>query len=128
MFNTRRLLYGGVCDNLCSNGLSTSSALVGRDEYPRSTIVHPITEGLGGEAGENNGVDSADTSAGKECSHGVPCHGKVDRDGIALLDTETLEDICDLANLRKELRIGNFPAFIGLISLVDDGGLRSIMT
>lgn len=44
-------------------------------------------------------MDGANTGAGKESSDCVPCHGKVDRDGVTLLDAEALEDVCDFANL-----------------------------
>ena len=68
-------------------------------------------------------MNSTDTNAGKESSNGLPSHWHVDGDGIALLDSHTLKDIGNAANLAEKLSIGDFAALIRLVGFVDDCGL-----
>jgi len=68
-------------------------------------------------------VNGTDTSAGKESGNGVPGHGHVDGNGVALLDSHTLEDIGDAANFTEKLGVGDFAAVIWLVGLVDDCSL-----
>ena len=78
---------------------ATTAALVGSDHNAGLAIDDTVTEGLGAESSENDAVNGTNTGACEEGSRGVPCHGKVDADGIALLDTKLLEHLGDLACL-----------------------------
>jgi hypothetical protein len=95
---------------------------VGR-KRPEYAYIDTVTERLCGEAGKDNGMDSTDTGTGEECSHGLPGHGQVDGDGVALFDTKALEDVGDTADFAQELSISDEPALFRFICLVDDGDL-----
>ena len=113
----------GIDDGLGSNGLSTSSALVGGDQNAGLAILDAVTKRLGGETGEDDGVDGTDTSASQESGNSVPGHRHVDGDGVTLLDSHRLEDVGYTANFAEKLSIGDFAAFARLIGFVDDCGL-----
>ncbi len=72
-------------------------------------------------------MDSTNTSAGKECSGGLPRHREIDGHGITLLDAELFENISDLANFTKQLRVGDLQALIGLVGFVNDCSLRKVV-
>ena len=76
--------------------------------------------------GEDDGVNSTDTSACKEGRYGVPCHREIDGNGVTLLDAPGLEDIGDSADLTEELGVGDLRAFVGFVCLVDDRRLDPI--
>lgn len=120
------LLESCVHDGLRCDRLSSTLAFIGSEEYLALAVKHAITKGLGRETCEDDGVDGTDTSAGEEGGDGLPCHGQVDRDGVALLDAQRLEDIGDAAHFTEKLRVRNFPALVGFIGFVDDGGLSYV--
>ena len=128
MLDAWGLLDGSVSDDLGGDGLSTAATLVGGDQDAGLAVVHAIPEGLSGEAGEDDGVDGADTRACKEGCDCLPCHGEIDRDGVALLNAEILEDVRDAADLAEKLSVGDVATFIWLVGFVNDGGLRVIGT
>ena len=68
-------------------------------------------------------MNSTDASAGKESGNGLPGHWHVDGDGVTLLNSHTLEDIGNGANLAEKLGKSDFTATIRLISFIDDCGL-----
>jgi len=68
-------------------------------------------------------VDGADTGTSQERGCGLPSHGEVDGDGVALLDAIGFQDVCDAADLAKQFGVGNVAALARLICLVDDGDL-----
>ena len=68
-------------------------------------------------------MDGADTRACKEGCDCLPCHREIDRDSVALLNAEILEDIRDTADFAKKLSIGDVAAFIWFVCFVDDRGL-----
>ena len=120
MLDTGRLLDGSVRNNLGRDRLSATTALVRGDEDARLAVVHPITEGLRRETGEHDRVHSANSRAGEEGGDGLPCHGKVDGHGVALLHAERLEHVRDAADLAQELRVRDLAALVRLVCLVDD--------
>ena len=128
MLDAWGLLDGSVSDDLGGNALSTAAALVGRDEHAGLAVVHAIPEGLSGEACEDDGVHGADTRACEECGDCLPCHGEIDRDCVALLNAEILEDIRDAADFAEKLCVCDVASFVWLVCFVDDGGLRVIGT
>ena len=68
-------------------------------------------------------MNSTDPGAGEEGGDSLPCHGKVDGDGVALLHTVGCEDIGDAASLAEQLAIADLSALAGLIRLIDNGSL-----
>ena len=123
VLDNRAVLERGVRELLDRNGLATAAALVGGDDGAGLAVVDAVTKGLGGEAGENDGVDGAEAGAGEEGGDCLPGHGHVDGDSVTLLDAPLLENVRDAAGLAKELAIADLAALAGLISLVDDGCL-----
>ena len=113
----------GVDDGLGRDGLAAAPALVAGDEDAAAAVLHAVAQGLGGEAGEDDGVDGADARAGEEGGGGVPGHGEVDGDGVALLDAVGLEDVRDAADFAQELGVGDLAALAWLVGFVDDGDL-----
>jgi hypothetical protein len=118
------ILDSGISDGLGCNGLATTPALVGSDEDARLAVEHAITQGLGGETGEDDGVDSANSGTGEEGGDGVPSHGEVDRDGVALLDTPRPEDVGDAADFAEQFGVGDLATLTRFVGFVDDGGLK----
>ena len=115
--------FVGEC--LDGDGLATATALIGGDDNTRLAVVDTVAEGLRGESGEDDRVDSTDTGAGHEGGNGLPGHREVNGDGVALLDTIGLEDIGDTARLAEQLAVADLSALAGLVSLVDDSSLES---
>lgn len=114
----------GIDDNLCSDGLSTSSAFVRGDQNTGPAIEDAISKGFRGETSENDRMDGTDTSAGQESGDSMPAHRHVDGDSVTLLDPHTPEDVGYAANFTKKFSIGDFAAPIRLVGLVDDCGLQ----
>lgn len=128
VLDDRAVLDGVVRELLDRDALAAAAALVGGDDDAGLAVVDTVAEGLGREAGEDDGVDGADAGAGEEGGDGLPGHGQVDRDGVALLDTPGLEHVCDAADFAEELAVADLGAFTGLISLVDDRGLENTVS
>lgn len=112
-----------IDDSLGSNRLSTSLTLISGDDNARVSIVDTVTERLGGETGEDDGVDSTDTGDGKECNDSLWNHRKVDSNGVSLLDAHLLQGKGKTADITEELPVGDSTTICWLISLVDDGNL-----
>jgi hypothetical protein len=125
MLDGRALFQGSIGNRLERDRLPTALTLVRSDKDAGFAIVHAIAKRFRRETGEDDRVDGANASAGKEGGDGVPGHGEVDGDGVALFDAERLEDVGDAAYLVEELAIGDVGTLAGLIGLVDDGGLSS---
>ena len=53
----------------------------------------------------------------------MPGHGKVDRDGIALLDAERFKHVCDTTNFGEELAVRYFAPFTRFIGFIDNCSL-----
>ena len=119
-------LEGCVDDGLCGDGLAAAATLVGGEDDAAAAVLDAVAEGLGGEAGEDDGVDGADAGAGEEGGDGVPGHGEVEGDGVALADAEGLEDVGEGADLVEELGVGDVGALGRLVGFVDDGGLAAV--
>ena len=112
-------LESGIDDGLGSNCLAASSSLIGGYQNAGLAIQDAISERFGREAGEDNRVDGAKTSASQESGDSVPGHWHVDGDCITLPDAHTLEDVSYAANFTEKLSVGNFAALARFIGLVD---------
>ena len=123
MLDERTLLQRSVGNGLGSNGLSTTATLVGCDENLGLAILNTISQRFGRESSKDDRVDRANASASEEGSDGLPCHRKIDRDGITLLDAEGLENIGDAADFAEELCIGHLATLIRFVGFINDGGL-----
>lgn len=126
MFDIRALLQRSIDNCLCRDRLPSTFALVRGEKDFALTVDHTIAKRLGRETCEDDGVDGADTSASEESSDGLPCHGKVNRDGISLLDAQRLEDIGDTTDLTEELGVRDFASLVGLVGFVNDGSLSQV--
>ena len=130
MLDVRAVLEGVVCQLLDSNRLSTAATFIRGDDNPRLAVINAVAERLRREAGEDDRVDGTNASACEEGSDGLPGHGHVDRDGVALLHAVGLEDVGEAAHFAEELAERDLAALAGLVCLVDDGrlcGNRSIV-
>lgn len=123
VLNVRAGLECRVDNGLGRNGLPTAAPFVGGKDDVALAVIDAVTKSLGGKASEYDRVDSTDARASEEGSDGLPCHGKVDGDGVALFDTEGFEYIGDAGNFMQQFSIGDLASFAWLVSLVDDRGL-----
>lgn len=123
MLDGRAALQCSVDNGFGGDCLATPSALVRGDDDPGLTIVDAVAERLGREPRKYNGVHGSDAGAGEECGDSVPCHGHVHGDGIALLDTEFLEDVGYAAYLSEKFGEANQAPIARLVCLVDDCSL-----
>ena len=123
LHNPISTLKSRINNSFSSNSLATTTTFVSRDQHTRLAILDTITERFGRETGENDRVNCTDAGAGEESSDGVPCHRKVNGDGVTLADPEGAENIGDTADLTEEITIANEFALTRLICLVDNSGL-----
>jgi hypothetical protein len=126
VFNERTFLESSIDNGFGGNSLAAAFAFVRGEHDARFAVLDSITKGFGRKAGEHDGMDCSDPSAGEKSSHGVPSHGKIDRNGIAFLNAEALEDVGETANFAHEFRIRNETAVLGLVCFVDNGGLSEL--
>ena len=122
------LSQSGISDRLGGDRLSTPSSLIRGDQNPGLAIVNSITEGFRRETSEDDRVYGTNTCAGEESSHGLPVHGKIDADGVTLLDTEGFENVGDSAYFAQEFGIGDVAAFAWLVGFVDNGSLWEVVS
>ena len=78
VFDDRAMLDSIVSECLDSDGLATTAAFIGGDYDAGLAVVDTVAERLRRKAGEDDGVDGADTRASHEGSDGLPGHGQVD--------------------------------------------------
>lgn len=126
MFNKWALLERRINNCLGGDSLSSTLALICRNDHSAFAVLHTITEGFGREPSENDAVDRSDPSTCEECSDSVPCHGQVNGDGIALFNAKALEDIGDATDFPEELAVRDFFAFSWLVGFVDNCHLDEI--
>lgn len=88
VFNMGATLDCRVDDGLSCDGLPTATPLVGSKDDATFAVVDAVTKSLRGKAGEYDRVNGTDASTSEEGSDSLPCHGKIDGDGVALLDTK----------------------------------------
>lgn len=122
------VLDSSVDDDLVRDGLASAFALIRCDEDTRFAILDAIPKRLCRKAGEDNRVDGANSRTSKEGGHGLPCHGKVDRYGVALLHSKGFEDVGNTGNLPKQLSVSDLATLAGFVGLVDDSSLRQTST
>lgn len=126
VLDARAVLDSVVRELLDRDRLSATTTLIGSDDDARLAVIDAVAERFRREASENYGVDGTNTCAGEEGSDGLPGHGKVDGDCVALLDAVGLEHVRDAADLAEELAVADLSTFTWLIGLVDDSGLAGL--
>lgn len=115
-----------VDDSLGSNSLPTAAPFVGGKYHATLAIIDAITKSLRRKAGEHHRVDGTNARTGEEGGDGLPCHGKVDRDSVAFLDTKGFEYIGNAGDFVQQFSKGDLTARAWLICFVDDRGLSGI--
>lgn len=123
----RALLQSFVDNTLSTNDLATTAALVSGDDDLGASVQHTIAQRVGGETGEDDGMNSTDTGDGEEGNERLGNHRKVDGNSVTLLDTLLLQSPGDTGDLTQEFTVGDGAALIGLIGLVDDGDLVGVL-
>jgi len=88
VLNVGAALERGVDDSLGCDGLPTATPFISSKDDAALAVVDAITKSLRGKASEYDRVNGTNTCTGEEGSDSLPCHGKIDRDGVALLDTK----------------------------------------
>lgn len=73
--NVRALLESVVDNLLGANDFAATLALVGGDDNLGVGVVDTVTERVGRKAGENHGVDSADSGTGEDGEDSLRNHG-----------------------------------------------------
>ena len=121
------LLESLIDDALGADNLATTLTLIGSNNDLGTGVNDTVTERVGGETGENDRVDSANARASQESNHGLWNHRKVDSNSVTLLDALLLQGPSDAGDFTEQLSVGNIPALIGLIGLVDDGNLVGVL-
>ena len=121
------LLESFVYDALGTDDLATTATLVSGDDDLGASVEDTVTERVGGETGEDNGVDGTNTGASKERNESLRNHRKVDGNSVTFLDTLLLKSPGNAGNLTQELSVCDGAALAGLVGLVDDGGLVGVL-
>lgn len=124
VLDNRAVLHRIVRERLDRDALATAAALVSGDDDAGLAVVDAVAQGLGREAGEDDGVDRADARAREERGDRLPGHGQVDRDRVALLHAPGLEHVRDARDLAQELAKADVLVLARLVCLVNDGRLR----
>lgn len=121
-------LLKSIVDNLLgANELATSLALIRGNDESGLGIENTVPESVGGETGENNGVDGTDTDTGQDGDNGLGNHGHVDGNGVTLLDAGLLQDPGNLGDIAKKLAVSDVAAIVDLVGLVDDGNAVRVL-
>jgi hypothetical protein len=121
------LLERLVDDLLRADELAAALALVRGDDDLGGGVDDTIAERVGGETGEHDRVHGSDTCASQESDQRLWNHGKVESDGVALLDAHLGEDPRQAGDFSQELAVGDGAALALLIGFVDDGGLVRVL-
>ena len=121
------LLQSLIDDLLGADELAAALALVRGDADLGAGVDDAVAQGVGAEAGEDDGVQGADTCAGEEGDDCFWNHGEVDGDGVTLLHAHLLQHPRELADFAEELAVADGSALALLVCLVDDGGLVGVL-
>ena len=105
VFDARCLLERFVGDLLERDDRAAPIAAVGGDEHRCGRVVDAIAQRLGAESAEHHGMDGADARARQHRDRQLGNERHVERDAIALLDAERLQDVGELAHLPEEIEV-----------------------
>ena len=102
--------------------LSAPVTAVGGDEEPCLLIVDAIAERLGAEAAEDDAVNGADARTRQHRNRQLGNQRQVERDAIALCDSERFQNVRELRHLAVQVVIGERPR-VARLAFPDDRGL-----
>ena len=102
---------------------ASAKALVRGDDDLGFRVRDAARQRIGREAAEHDRMDRADARASEHCVSRLGNHGQVDRDAITLLDAVGFQDIGEMSDPIRELRIGNMLGFRGIVTFPNDRGL-----
>ncbi len=105
LLNIWALPESSVDDSFSRDSLAPTFSLIARNQDAGPAVEDTVAKRLGRETSKDDRVNGANTSASEESGESVPSHGEIDGDGVALLDTIRLENICDRADFTEELRV-----------------------
>ena len=88
VFHERDTGNSSIDDSLSGDRLATTTSFIGGDDHSASAIDNSVAESLGAESGEDHGVYGTNTGTCEERGGGLPGHGKVNRDSVALLNAK----------------------------------------
>ena len=123
VLDVRATLDCRVDNSFGRNSLPTATPFVGSKDDATLTIIDTVTKCLRRKAREDHRVDGTDTRTCEEGSDGLPCHGKVDRHGVAFLDAKRFEYIGNAGDFVQQFCKADITARAWLISFVDDRSL-----
>ena len=124
VLDVRAAVERRVDNSLGRNSLPTATPFVGSKDDATLAVIDAVTKCLRRKAGKHHRVDGADARTCKEGGDGLPCHGKVDRHSVALLDSEGFEHVGNAGDFVQQFSKADVTARAWLISFVDD---RSLM-
>ena len=104
------------------NDRAATIAAVGGDEHLALRIVDAIAQRLGREAAEHHRVNRADARAGEHRDRDFGNERHVDRDAVAALHAELLEDVRELLDFDVEVPVGE-RAPVARLAFPDQRGL-----
>lgn len=102
------------------DALGPAHALVGRNDDGGARIHDAVVNGLGREAGENDGVDGADAGAGEHGDADVGHDGHVDGHSVPLANAEGAEQVGQAAHLVVQLLVRDVPCVARVVALPDE--------
>ena len=103
--------------------LAAAKSLIGGDDQDRVTVRYPAAQCLGGEAGEDDGVNGSNARACEHRDGDVRDHRQVDRHAIPFLDAERSQSVRASADPLVKLAVADVFAALRVIRLPDDRGL-----
>ncbi len=113
-FDGGSAFQGGIDIGLQRQFLAAPIATIGRDAQFGPAIVDPITQRIGRESAEDDGVRGPHPGARQHRHHRLRDHGHVDRDAIASHDALREENVREPTNLGMELAVRHPQRIAGL--------------
>ena len=114
-----------VSDRLERDGLTTTVLAIGSDQGNSAGVIDTITQRLGREATENDGVNRTNTSTGLHCADAFNGHRHVDDNTVTLLDAHTTQGIGKFGNLGEQLLVGHL-SYFAVVGFEDQGNLVAL--
>mmetsp|Transcript_22577 Transcript_22577/g.64956 ORF Transcript_22577/g.64956 Transcript_22577/m.64956 type:complete len:277 (+) Transcript_22577:1249-2079(+) len=102
---------------------TTTLATIGGDHPLAAAGLDPIGNGIGTEAGKDDGMDGPDPCAGQHGHGQFRHHWHVQCHDVALANALLLERVGNLAHLGQQLAEGDAADVGGFVALPDDGDL-----
>ena len=121
--DTRASLQCFICISLERYRAAAPETLISGDNTIAVAIVDTVSERIGRETTEHNGVDCANTRAGQHGISRFGDHRHIDRDPVALGNALGLQYIGHAADLAVQLAIGDQFRIVRIVTFPDNRGL-----